>query len=92
MWELGTNERFGLPQHIDAVQFFGAAPTEGPLFAVVTPDEAAGTFDACVVDALGRQYLEVKGYRTVAFSAAAGPELLRPFRTALQKQLAAVAQ
>ncbi len=66
LWEMGTQDRMGLPQHVDYVS---ASPVSEPLnarlYAVVTPGPA-GTFDAEVVDAKGKRYVHLCGYRTIA--------------------------
>ena len=54
IWEMGTQDRMGLPQHVDRVSLLSrsrAANTR--LYAVVTPDPVRGTFDANVVDEKG---------------------------------------
>ncbi|HTX39740.1 MAG TPA: SDR family NAD(P)-dependent oxidoreductase, partial [Bryobacteraceae bacterium] len=68
LWEMAVEHRMGLPRHVDRVSFY-RPPVEaaGPLFAVVTADPAAGSFDAAVVDGNGLCYLQVRGYRTVVF-------------------------
>ncbi len=68
LWEMAVQHRMGLPRHLDRVSLYRAPETaDGPLFAVVTADPAAGSFDADVVDRAGNRYLHVSGYRTVAF-------------------------
>jgi NAD(P)-dependent dehydrogenase (short-subunit alcohol dehydrogenase family) len=83
VWELGTRDRFGLPDHLDTVRLLRVPTTDTTLYAVVTPDHSGSIFDADVVDDHGNKYLEVRGYRTVAFANPGGPELLAPFRTAM---------
>ena len=59
--------RMGLPQHIDRVSLLRSPDlAEGRLYAVVTPNQAHGSFDAEVVDAAGNRYVQLSGYRTVA--------------------------
>jgi len=62
LYEIATDGRMGLPQHIDRVAVV-SPPADVPLYAVVTAH--AGTFDAEVVDASGKRYVVVSGYRTV---------------------------
>jgi hypothetical protein len=58
----------GLPRHVDRVSVYRAPDAAtGPLFAVVTANPTAGSFDADVVDGAGVRYLHVSGYRTVVF-------------------------
>ncbi len=67
VWEMGTQGRMGLPQHIDRVSSsIGAPESAGTrLYAMVTPDPSRGSFDAEVVDAKGNCYLQLDGYRTI---------------------------
>ncbi len=67
LWEMGTQGRMGLPLHIDRVSSFAAPENvDTRLYAVVTSDPAAGSFDAEIVDTKGNRYLQLSGYRTVA--------------------------
>ena len=67
LWELGAQNRFGLPQDVQQVSLLRAPElAEGKLYAVVTPYPEDGTFDAEVVDAKGNCYLYLSGYRTAA--------------------------
>ena len=66
LWEMAVQHRMGLPRHVDRVWLYRAPDAAaGPLFAVVTANPAAGSFDADVVDRAGTRYLHVSGYRTV---------------------------
>ncbi|HMC62489.1 MAG TPA: SDR family NAD(P)-dependent oxidoreductase, partial [Candidatus Solibacter sp.] len=79
LWEMAVEGRMGLPQFVHRVWLWDAPhPPQGPLFAVVTPDRAAASFDADVVDAKGTRYLHLSGYRTVTFREGAGAALLTP--------------
>jgi 3-oxoacyl-(acyl-carrier-protein) synthase/NAD(P)-dependent dehydrogenase (short-subunit alcohol dehydrogenase family)/acyl carrier protein len=87
VWELGTQGRMGLPQHIDRVSFLrDPALAEGRLYAFVTPDPGQETFNAEVVDTAGNQYVHLLGYRTVALSNAADAEALKPLQAAMSLQ------
>jgi len=67
IWEMGKQDRMGLPLHIDCVSLLRLPDlADTPLYAVVTPELTGGTFDAYVVDAKGNQYVKLSGYRTVA--------------------------
>jgi NAD(P)-dependent dehydrogenase (short-subunit alcohol dehydrogenase family) len=69
LWEIGNHNRMGLPLHVEQVSWSRAPElASGPLFAVVTPDEKHGSFDAEVVDADGNRYVRLIGYKTVALS------------------------
>jgi len=71
LWEMGTQNRMGLPRHVDRVSVCGvpdatdAAATE-ELYAVVTPSLDGESFDAEIVGAAGNRYVQVSGYSTVA--------------------------
>jgi hypothetical protein len=87
VWELGTQGRMGLPQHIDRVSLLRAPDlAEGRLYAVVTPDPGQGTFHAEVVDSAGNQYVDLRGYRTVTLSNVAEAEALKPLQAAMSLQ------
>jgi hypothetical protein len=68
LWEIAVQHRMGLPHRVDRVSLYRTPnAAAGPLFAVVTPNQVDGSFDADVVDYDGTRYLHVSGYRTVAF-------------------------
>jgi hypothetical protein len=67
LWEMSSQGRMGLPQYIQHVCVRRSPQAaEGGLYAVVTPNPEQGSFDAQVVDARGKRYLQLIGYRTVA--------------------------
>ncbi len=67
LWEITAEGRMGLPRHVDRVCLLRAPElASGPLYAVITPAQEQGSFDAEVVDAAGKRYLELSGYKTVA--------------------------
>jgi hypothetical protein len=83
LWEMAVQDRMGLPHSVHRVWLWDAPhPPQGPLYAVVTPDRAASSFDAEVVDAAGTPYLHLTGYRTVTFREGAAA-LLTPPETVL---------
>jgi hypothetical protein len=89
IWEMGVQGRMGLPQHIDHISFFGVPnPAQGPLYSVVTPHPASGTFDAEIVDAKGKQYIRVTGYRTVALADSVNAESLKALQATMSLQAA----
>ena len=60
LWEMAVQHRMGLPRHVDRVSLYRTPDAaSGPLFAVVTANPAAGSFDADVVDTAGVRYLHV---------------------------------
>jgi hypothetical protein len=66
VWEMGVQSRMGLPQQIDRVSLLRSPDlAEGRLYAVVSPNQAQGSFDAEVVDSGGNRYVQLSGYRTV---------------------------
>jgi hypothetical protein len=68
LFEMAVQHRMGLPRHVDRVMLYRSPDgANGPLFAIVTPDPAAESFHADVVDRTGARYLHVSGYRTVVF-------------------------
>ena len=78
IWEMGTQGRMGLPQHVDRVRSLRApGQNDSRLYAVVTPDPASGNFNAYVADAYGNQYVQLSGYRTVTIPNAVNPEQLK---------------
>jgi len=85
VWEMGTQGRMGLPQHIDRVslQLSGPEPAYARLYAVVTPNPSEGSFDAEVVDANGNRYLQLTSYRTVAVPNAMDAERVKALRAAM---------
>jgi len=92
LWEMGTQGRMGLPQHIDYVSsLLLPAPEPGAtrLYAVVTlhPDHA--TFDAEVVDAKGNKYLRLNGYRTATVPSGVDAAGLKALQAAMSLQTVA---
>jgi hypothetical protein len=83
VWEIGTEGRMGLPQHIARLRV--AAPgraAQGPGHAVVTPRDD-GAFDAHVVDAEGRVLVEMEGYATAALPVALDADAVAPLRESM---------
>ncbi len=84
LWEMGVHNRMGLPLHVEQVSWLRSPQlAEGPLYAIVTPDEGQESFDAEVVDNAGNRYLQVSGYRTVALPNRIDVEPLRAMRAVL---------
>ncbi len=84
VWELGVQSRMGLPQHIDRVSLLRSPDlAEGRLYAVVTLNQAQGSFDAEVVDAAGNRYVQLSGYRTVAVPNSIDAQHLKPLQVAM---------
>jgi len=93
VWEMGTQGRMGLPQHIDCVSSSSLlrAPESADtrLYAVVTSDWDRGSFDAEVVDTKGNRYLHLGGYRTVAVPGAVDAERLKALQAAMSLETVA---
>ena len=88
LWEMGVQDRFGLPRHIGRVSMI-ADPTAhvGDLYAVVTPAEG-GRFDAHVIDGGGNIYIVLSGYETTALPGPLDHAALEPLRRAMGRALA----
>jgi NAD(P)-dependent dehydrogenase (short-subunit alcohol dehydrogenase family)/acyl carrier protein len=81
LWEMSALHRLGLPLQIQQVSLSRAAETaQGSLYAVVTPQSDGSIFDAEVVDQAGNQYLQLRGYRTVALPNSVDAEPLKALR------------
>jgi hypothetical protein len=65
MYELGVDNRFGLPSRISRIQRFkDVNPDDMPLYSVVRHNENGDGFDAKVIDRNGNVYLQLSDYRT----------------------------
>ena len=92
VWELGIQGRMGLPQRVRQVYaFHTASVADGRLFAVVTPDEVRGSFDAEVLDEKGNCYLRLSGYQTVPLSDAVDKENLKSLQAIMSGEAVLVA-
>ena len=89
LWEMGIQGRMGLPLHVRKVHLYGMPAVEDGLFAVVTPDPDQGSFHADVVDAKGRRYLHLSGYRTVGLPDAVDAEGLKALQAAMSLEAVA---
>ena len=78
LWEMSALGKLGLPQQVQQVSLLRTAETaHGNLYAIVTPKAEGAIFDAEVVDTSGNQYLQLRGYRTVALPASVDAEPLK---------------
>jgi len=92
VWEMGTQGRMGLPQHIDRVSSLVSPSPESAdarLYAVAIPDPGRSSFDAEVVDTKGNCYLQLSGYRTVAVPGAVDAERLKALQAAISLEVVA---
>ena len=83
IWEAGSTGTLALPSSIGELRLYHITPNGQPIFAAVTPNhDAEGelTFNAAVVDAKGRVYLELDNYRTSPLPYAVDEKLLKPLR------------
>jgi hypothetical protein len=82
IWEIGRQDRFGLPQHVDRVVLHETpdAP-QGRVAALVEPSDAG--FDGQVVDEAGSVLVEVHGYRTVDLPGGVDPAQRAPLADAM---------
>jgi hypothetical protein len=82
----------GLPQRVHQVSLFHAPNVaDGRLYAVVTPDEARGSFDAEVLDEKGNCCLRLSGYQTVALSDGVNKDRLKTLQTIMSREVVLVA-
>jgi acyl transferase domain-containing protein/NAD(P)-dependent dehydrogenase (short-subunit alcohol dehydrogenase family)/acyl carrier protein len=92
VWELGIQGRMGLPQRVHHVSLFRKpSVADGRLYAVVTPDEVRGSFDAEVLDEKGNCYLRLSDYRTVALSDGVDKENLKSLQAIMSGEAVLVA-
>ena len=90
IWEMGVQSRMGLPQQIDRVALLRSPDlAEGRLYAVVTPNQAQGSFDAEVVDPAGNRYVQLSGYRTVSLPNSIDAEHLKALQMAMSLEAVA---
>ena len=92
VWELSMRGRMGLPQAVRQISEFRAPnAADGSLYAVVTPDEIRGSFDADVMDERGNCYLRLSGYQTVALPDAVDKENLKTLQAIIAGEAVLVA-
>ncbi len=66
LWEMGVQDRMGLPQYIKQVRFWRMPDASESRFYALITSNGDGSFDAEVVDAAGNRCLYMSGYRTAA--------------------------
>jgi len=87
IWEAGATGALALPSSIGELRLYPISPNGVPIFAAVNPSqdcEGNLSFDASVVDAKGRVYLEVENYRTARLPYTVDEHLLEPLRELVQ--------
>jgi NAD(P)-dependent dehydrogenase (short-subunit alcohol dehydrogenase family)/acyl carrier protein len=83
IWEIGKTGSLALPRSIQCLTLYRREVDGVAVYAEVTPVVSADgslSFDARVVDAAGRLYLELKNYRTTPLPFAAQKDLLLPLK------------
>jgi malonyl CoA-acyl carrier protein transacylase len=83
IWEIGKTGTMGLPRSIESLTIYRQNVNGARIYAEVEPAQAADgalQFDARVVDANGRLYLELKQYRTTPLPVSVQPDLLTPLK------------
>jgi hypothetical protein len=83
IWEIGKTGTLALPRSIHSLTLYQRHVNGVAVYAEVTPSRAADgelSFDARVVDADGRLFLELKDYRTTPLPYAAEKDLLAPLK------------
>lgn len=86
VWEISKTSVLALPESIGSLVFYQVRSNDAPIFAEVLPrrENEQSLFDARVMDAKGRLYLELKDYRTSPLPYAVEPELLKPLKKLLE--------
>jgi hypothetical protein len=90
VWEITKTGRMALPSAIDQLVFYEVPAESASLHALVVPrwEGDALCFDARIVDAQGRVYLEMIGYRTSVLPSRLPEELLLPLQKAAPEKVA----
>jgi acyl transferase domain-containing protein/NAD(P)-dependent dehydrogenase (short-subunit alcohol dehydrogenase family)/acyl carrier protein len=92
VWELGLQGRMGLPRYIHQFSLFQTPNVaHDRLYAVVTPDEVRGSFDAEVLDENGNCYLRLEGYQTVSLADGVDKDGLRNLQAIMTRESVLVA-
>ncbi|HWQ04001.1 MAG TPA: SDR family NAD(P)-dependent oxidoreductase [Longilinea sp.] len=87
VWEAGLTGTLGLPSSIGQLRLHKNKTNGAAIFAEVSPSrlpDGSLIFDARVVDAKGRVYLEVDNYRTSPLPYSVEDGLIQPFKTLVQ--------
>jgi NAD(P)-dependent dehydrogenase (short-subunit alcohol dehydrogenase family)/acyl carrier protein len=87
VWEAGLTGTLALPSSIGQLRLHKNKTNGAAIFAEVSPSrlqDGSLIFDARVVDAKGRVYLEVEKYRTSPLPYSVKDELIQPFKVLVQ--------
>jgi NADP-dependent 3-hydroxy acid dehydrogenase YdfG len=82
LFEAGTEGRFALPLHVDAVRLNGWPAERAGLVATARPD-GQGAFNCTVRDDAGALVLRVDGYRTVPLPDPPPADVVAPMRSVM---------
>ena len=82
LFEAGTEGRFALPLHVDAVRLNGRPAERAGLVATARPD-GHGAFTCTVRDDAGALVLRVDGYRTVPLPDPPRADVVAPMRSVM---------
>ncbi len=88
VWEIGATGTMALPRSIGSLNVYRTAVNGAEIFAEVTRRNDMGgqpSFDARVVDAKGRVYLEMENYRTEPLPYSVEKEQLSPLQSWLRE-------
>ncbi|NPV56113.1 MAG: SDR family oxidoreductase, partial [Anaerolineae bacterium] len=83
IWEIGATGTMALPRSIGSLRVYRTTPNGVPIYAAVKPlagEDGRIRFDAVVVDAKGRVYLEMDDYRTEPLPYSVEKEQLEPLQ------------
>jgi hypothetical protein len=85
MWEIGRDNRFALPRHLDRVVLFASRDTldESGNRVVAVVEDRDGGFSGRLLDSVGNVLLEVHGYRTVELPGGVDPDKRVPLAAAM---------
>lgn len=87
VWEAGLTGTLGLPSSIGQLRLHKNKTNGAAIFAEVSPSrlqDGSLIFDARVVDAKGRVYLEIDNYRTSPLPYSVEEDLIQPFKMLVQ--------
>jgi len=84
VWEIGAKGTMALPRSIGNLKVYPAEVNGSEIYAEVTPRSEGGerpSFNARVIDAKGRVFLELEDYRTEPLPYSVEKEQLKPLQT-----------
>jgi hypothetical protein len=85
MYELGVDDRFGLPSRISRLQKIReVSPANQPLYSVVKQSDSGIGFDADIVDQNGDVFIRLTDYRTSELQGVAATMQTEPIKAIFQ--------